>query len=100
MNRCPCTCTLHTLLSTHDNEVALIVRFIVIARYINDLSSVDHWLGTWGGHCSTIPNALWALHHDNNVSHSLRANMMLCVTHVSVRSQRRRVSDRFLGTCV
>jgi hypothetical protein len=48
-------------------------------RYINDLSSVDHWLGTWGGHCSTIPNTLWALHHDNNMSHSFRANMMLCV---------------------
>ncbi len=47
------------------------------AKYINGLASVDHWLGTWGGKCNTIPNVLWALHHDNNVSHSSRANLML-----------------------
>jgi hypothetical protein len=47
------------------------------AKYINNLPAVDHWLGTWGGKCGTIPNVLWALHHDNNVSHSKRANLML-----------------------
>ena len=47
------------------------------AKYVNGLASVDHWLGTWGGKCSTVPSVLWALHHDNNVSHSNRANLML-----------------------
>ena len=47
------------------------------AKYINTLPAVDHWLGTWGGKCPTIPNVLWALHHDNNVSRTKRANLML-----------------------
>jgi hypothetical protein len=46
------------------------------AQYINGAPGLDHWLGTWGGKCDTIPNVIWyesystvsvsnALHHFN-----------------------------------